>query len=923
MKKLLIILSFTLLSTSLFAQKIAYTVDASGFHIQGVDGTNPVIYDNDIIHDTPEVYYLWLKANRKEVNLVGNIATRDMHPQGDPNNQLFNRWIEFHTKALAAGLKNIPTPIRGAGPQYLVKPSSGNIDDTQYQNNAGSDLIIAEARKASAAKPLVIFVGGNVSTIANAYLKDKSIADKIVVLHFHGYRYQKPTYNTMDFWGAYIVMKKLRYINHSGDLYSGYTGQIPVPTTVDLTGMPANSFTQTFKDNWYGQWYRIHRQIADAPVTLYFFNHGMIKNVVRKLENDFTTTSNTFDYLLVAQNDWPWLKGPAMIDYIRNPANYVPVTTPPPVNQIPVTAITNTTTTLVEGSVTLTASASDPDGSVSKVEFFVGGSKVGEDASSPYSFTRSFTPGSYVVQSKATDNVGAVGNSANVTFTITAIPDPEPEPCDCKPATIEVKETITLPPDQPAQVVKEDTPTGATFTFKIPKGDPGDDGDDAICSSCPPGTGTGSVLRGVYFVENYGANGSDNLPDTQAFQDAITAATPVGGEVWWGPASNYWNINNTLQVIPAPGSNQLWISITGHGSVHQMRYTGPSGKAVFRVLGMKKGTFTGVRLSINSGITGVAVFDVVTSEASNSSSGVLMTDMRFNLGNGMDNIGVRLGNENGGNGDISHYTFIGVDVYGGGADRGKGDPIPGQYAFQNLGHNTLANAWEDCFVANCDAFFTNSTRDGTRRGNSAVTFKACGGAHNGTDFVTAWEGPYNIFGGRFENGHRKFLEQKNSTAGKYQQITMIGVVIKDYNAPGGVMIDILRPTSLSMDNVLMTNGRSNNKFTKPIRLAANGDFGALKISGGGILSDAAKPYAIEGNTKWGVTVENVARMGPDASEGNIRAVGMFPNENQLNTELQAKHDALKTQNDALKTQYDAMKVQYDTLMRRITTLENK
>lgn len=70
-------------------------------------------------------------------------------------------------------------------------------------------------------------------------------------------------------------------------------------------------------------------------------------------------------------------------------------------------------------SVTLTASATDSDGTVANVEFFNGTAKLGEDSSAPYSFTWSgIAGGSYTVTAKATDNAGGTGTSAGVTFTV-------------------------------------------------------------------------------------------------------------------------------------------------------------------------------------------------------------------------------------------------------------------------------------------------------------------------------------------------------------------------------------------------------------------------------------------------------------------------------------------------------------------------
>jgi hypothetical protein len=417
----------------------------------------------------------------------------------------------------------------------------------------------------------------------------------------------------------------------------------------------------------------------------------------------------------------------------------------------------------------------------------------------------------------------------------------------------------------------------------------------------PPGTGTGtgSVLRTVFNVETYGAKGDGVNDDTEEFQAAFTAAINVNGEVFWGAAPNYWNIKNTIQVIPKAGQSQVWINVTGQGSVHQMRYTGPINRPVFRIIGVKNGSWEGVKLTISTVATqpsdpaaprvstGITAFDFVTTEAANSITGAIFQNMRIQLGGGIDNIGVRFGNENGGNGDISHLKFDGVNVYGNGGLRESGNlPPAGQYAFQNLGHNTLGNVFENCFVSLCDRLYTNVTRDGARRGNSAVTFIGTGGAHNNIDFVTAWEGPTNVIGGRFENGHGRFFETTND--GKYQTITLVGVIVKDYNAPGGYMINLQRPGSLIIDNCTFTNGKITTKLTKPVRLAANNigswqSYGNLEIKGGGFYTDAQFPYSKEGTTIWNITVNGVGRMGNEVvngsmSAGNMYAIGLFANE---------------------------------------------
>ncbi len=70
-------------------------------------------------------------------------------------------------------------------------------------------------------------------------------------------------------------------------------------------------------------------------------------------------------------------------------------------------------------NIQINANASDPDGSVTKVEFFRGSSKLGEDTSAPYSYTiNNAQAGNYNLTARATDNDGATKTSSNVNISV-------------------------------------------------------------------------------------------------------------------------------------------------------------------------------------------------------------------------------------------------------------------------------------------------------------------------------------------------------------------------------------------------------------------------------------------------------------------------------------------------------------------------
>jgi hypothetical protein len=94
------------------------------------------------------------------------------------------------------------------------------------------------------------------------------------------------------------------------------------------------------------------------------------------------------------------------------------------INQSPTVALTSPAsgaTYNAPATIPLAASANDPDGSVAKVEFFQGTTKLGESVVAPFAFTwTGMLPGSYALSAKATDNEGATSLSTAAAVTVQA-----------------------------------------------------------------------------------------------------------------------------------------------------------------------------------------------------------------------------------------------------------------------------------------------------------------------------------------------------------------------------------------------------------------------------------------------------------------------------------------------------------------------
>jgi regulation of enolase protein 1 (concanavalin A-like superfamily) len=92
------------------------------------------------------------------------------------------------------------------------------------------------------------------------------------------------------------------------------------------------------------------------------------------------------------------------------------VITPPVANQTPAVTLTGPVdgaTFIAPATISLNATASDTDGTISTVEFYAGTTLIGSDTTSPYTATWSnVAAGSYSLTAIARDNVGAAGTSS-------------------------------------------------------------------------------------------------------------------------------------------------------------------------------------------------------------------------------------------------------------------------------------------------------------------------------------------------------------------------------------------------------------------------------------------------------------------------------------------------------------------------------
>jgi hypothetical protein len=138
------------------------------------DHNNAVIYDNDSPEDVYTDEILFALHTQGLIQLRGIITTNGgWRDDWDDSDFIAEHMIaareDLVGKARRSGMTDLPEPTRG--PKIEVK-------DTTL-NTPGARLIVQLVREAN--KPLVFICGGPVTALADAYLLDASIRDKVVV----------------------------------------------------------------------------------------------------------------------------------------------------------------------------------------------------------------------------------------------------------------------------------------------------------------------------------------------------------------------------------------------------------------------------------------------------------------------------------------------------------------------------------------------------------------------------------------------------------------------------------------------------------------------------------------------------------------------------------------------------------------------
>lgn len=217
-------------------------LDAGSNHPHGilpVDERNPALLMNDGADDNWQGEYAVLLASTGGLKLEGIvIGTSPPWPDIQTN---IDGWRKLVMAARASGLKNIPDPITSIGAP-LVRPASGVIDETPPNRSEGARAILdAAARLSLPYRPLVVLTGGRLTDVADAYLVDATVADRVVVVSSLGTTSASggamgiPN-GEMDPWAEAIVAARFKYVQ-----VSAFYDQLTDVPASRLSELPSNA----------------------------------------------------------------------------------------------------------------------------------------------------------------------------------------------------------------------------------------------------------------------------------------------------------------------------------------------------------------------------------------------------------------------------------------------------------------------------------------------------------------------------------------------------------------------------------------------------------------------------------------------------------------------------------------------------------
>lgn len=374
---------------------------------------------------------------------------------------------------------------------------------------------------------------------------------------------------------------------------------------------------------------------------------------------------------------------------------------------------------------------------------------------------------------------------------------------------------------------------------------------------------------------DYGAVRTDTTTHQAAFQACFDAAIAVNGTVRIPYNASLWKLDSTLTLIPAGGSGQLTVYVVGEGPFNLIGWNGANDTSMIRTIGLKRSTWSNVRIAIGTGRTGIVAFDFDVSATAGSTGANVITNCHVS---GTDtsntgNIAFRVFHSTTG-AEASFWNWINCSTSWAGAD-----PLANNNLGWNIqGSNTINHTWMNCANGGCRTSFS-FTADAAQPqpGQSAAnTFIGCGGSNNYLEFdMNGGAGPFLVHGGRFEAGWK--ILQAASSADVAHQVNFTAVTFArmgngddSTHHATETLFDLNCAAHLVFDSCSWYDSRSDNTSTNygpPMFNLSCGItvFGALTFRNCRIPAPDSGFWTIASPTNnhgdWDVTIER----------GNIRA----------------------------------------------------
>ncbi len=240
---LCLVLSFTTLACS-------GRLDAGGDSPRGllpVDNRNPIVLCNDGPNDNWAGEYAALFASTGTLALAGIVIGTGPNDSTNLDDNI-SGWRKMVAAAQQSGMQDIPDPMASSA-SALVRPSNGDIDSTTPNRSEGAHLIIDTSMRLSQPfRPLVVVTAGKLTDVADAYLMDHTLPERVVVVSAlgtvttDGGKMGMPN-GELDTWADAIVAQKFRYVQ-----VSAYYDQKGDVSDSLLAQLPVNAFTTWIQD---------------------------------------------------------------------------------------------------------------------------------------------------------------------------------------------------------------------------------------------------------------------------------------------------------------------------------------------------------------------------------------------------------------------------------------------------------------------------------------------------------------------------------------------------------------------------------------------------------------------------------------------------------------------------------------------------